>query len=121
MITMASKNFRKLYTYLIFTGTWRNLIVAPANKFIKIRSDMEPNLAATLCVNPPTAYRMLKDFVTLKPGRAAFPSTHPWIEDTSINGTLSNVSIATFVYLTTSEMRTPHYSGHFNLIQWCPD
>ena len=21
----------------------------------------------------------------------------------------------------TSEMRTPHYSGHFNLTQYCPD
>ena len=26
-----------------------------------------------------------------------------------------------FLYLTTPEMRTPHYSGHFNLIQRCPD
>ena len=25
-----------------------------------------------------------------------------------------------FVYLTTSEMRIPHYSGHFNLAQRCP-
>ena len=37
--------------------------------------------------------------------------------DTSINRTLSSVSNATFVYLTTSEMRTPHYSGHFHLSQ----
>ena len=35
-------------------------------------------------------------------------------QDTSINRTLSN---DTFIYLTTSEMRTPHYSGHFNLTQ----
>ena len=34
------------------------------------------------------------------------------------NRTLSN---DTFVYLTTSEMRTPHYPGHFNLTQWCLD
>ena len=27
------------------------------------------------------------------------------------------VSKDTFVYLTTSEMRTPHYSEHFNLTQ----
>ena len=42
-------------------------------------------------------------------------------QDTSINRTLSSVSNVTFVYLTTSEMRTPHYSGHFNLSQYCPD
>ena len=44
-----------------------------------------------------------------------FLTGHLWIEDTSINRTLSSVSNATFVYLTTSEMRTPHYSGHSNL------
>ena len=31
-----------------------------------------------------------------------------------INRTVSSVPNATFVYLTTPEMRTPHYSGHFN-------
>ena len=31
--------------------------------------------------------------------------------------TLSSVSNVTFVYLTTSEMRTLHYSGHFHLSQ----
>ena len=25
------------------------------------------------------------------------------------------------LYQDTSEMRTPHYPGHFNLPQWCPD
>ena len=38
------------------------------------------------------------------------------------NRTLSSVPNDIFVYLTTSEMRTPQYSGHFNLaIQLCPD
>ena len=32
---------------------------------------------------------------------------------TSVNRTLASVPIVTFVYLTTSEMRTPRYSGHF--------
>ena len=41
-------------------------------------------------------------------------------KDTSelINRTLLSVPNATFVYLTTSELRTPLY---FNLPQWCPD
>ena len=39
-------------------------------------------------------------------------------QDISMNRTLSPVSNATFVYLTTSLMRTPHYSGHFYLTQY---
>ena len=35
-----------------------------------------------------------------------------YLEDTSLFRTLSSVSNATFVYLPTSEIRTPHYSGH---------
>ena len=36
-----------------------------------------------------------------------------------VGGTFITMSVpkTTFVYLTTSEMRTPHYSGHFNLTQ----
>ena len=45
------------------------------------------------------------------------PPPLPLYQDTSINRTLSSVSNDTFVYLTTSEMRTPHYSGHFHLSQ----
>ena len=37
-----------------------------------------------------------------------------------INGTLSSVPNVIFVYLTTAKMRKLHYSGHFNLTQWCP-
>ena len=44
-------------------------------------------------------------------------SGHGQVEDTSINRTLSSVPNAIFVYLTTSEMRTPLYSGHFHLSQ----
>ena len=39
-------------------------------------------------------------------------------EDTSVNSSLLSVPNASFVYLT-PEMRTPHYSGHFKLLQWC--
>ena len=45
----------------------------------------------------------------------------PELRGTSINRALPSVPNATFVYLTTSEMRTPHYSGHFSLLQWCLD
>ena len=49
-------------------GTWRGLIVAPEKRFVKVDSNVGLDIAATLSVNPPTAYRMLKDFVSLQPG-----------------------------------------------------
>jgi trans-2-enoyl-CoA reductase len=49
-------------------GTWRGVIVAPEKRFVKIDSNVGLNVAATLSVNPPTAYRMLKDFVSLQTG-----------------------------------------------------
>ena len=52
----------------VFAGTWRSHIVAPAKRFIKIDSNVPTDIAAMMSVNPPTAYRMMKDFVSLKPG-----------------------------------------------------
>ena len=52
----------------MFAGTWRSHIVSPAKRFVKIDSDVPTDIAAMTSVNPPTAYRMMKDFVTLKPG-----------------------------------------------------
>ena len=49
-------------------GTWRTTLVADSERFIKISNKMPLPLAATLSINPTTAYRMLKSFVTLKPG-----------------------------------------------------
>ena len=49
-------------------GTWRNEAVAPANELIKVANDIAPAYAATLAINPSTAYRLLRDFVHLKPG-----------------------------------------------------
>ena len=42
--------------------------MAPEKEFLRIPQDIPVNLAATLTVNPETAYRMMKIFVTLKPG-----------------------------------------------------
>lgn len=38
------------------------------DNFLKVSSSVPVEFAATLQVNPPTAYRMLKDFVNLRPG-----------------------------------------------------
>jgi len=42
--------------------------VSEARNFVKISKNIPLHLAATLCINPTTAYRMLKDFVSLEKG-----------------------------------------------------
>lgn len=49
-------------------GTWRTEAVLKEEKLLKIPPDIPLMSAATLGVNPCTAFRMLSDFVTLKPG-----------------------------------------------------
>lgn len=49
-------------------GTWRSHSVHSADNLIKMPKDMDLVAAATLTVNPCTAYRMLKDFVKLQQG-----------------------------------------------------
>ena len=51
-----------------YVGTWRSLLVSEARNFVKISKNMPLHLAATLCINPTTAYRMIKDFVPLEKG-----------------------------------------------------
>ena len=50
------------------SGTWTTHFVDNESTFVKIRKDISVLSAATLRTNPGTAYRMLKDFVPLKPG-----------------------------------------------------
>jgi len=49
-------------------GKWRSHGIVSINDLIKIPSDIGVESAATLSVNPCTAYRLLKDFVTLEKG-----------------------------------------------------
>ncbi|NWI64172.1 MECR protein, partial [Todus mexicanus] len=49
-------------------GTWRTQGVFPEEALLKVPSDIPVLCAATLSVNPCTAYRMLTDFQTLAPG-----------------------------------------------------
>ncbi|KAJ9585290.1 hypothetical protein L9F63_002920 [Diploptera punctata] len=49
-------------------GTWRTHAVCDAKEMIKVSSDIGIVEAATMIVNPCTAYRMLKDFVQLSKG-----------------------------------------------------
>lgn len=49
-------------------GTWRTHMNIPKEQVLKIPKELGITEAATLTVNPCTAYRMLKDFENLKPG-----------------------------------------------------
>src|ERR1051326_82127 len=49
-------------------GSWCEAYVADANELIPVPSDIPIEQAAMLAVNPPTAWRMLHDIVSLKPG-----------------------------------------------------
>lgn len=49
-------------------GTWRNELVCSADDLILAPSDIPLEAAATVLINPCTAYRMLKDFGDLFPG-----------------------------------------------------
>uniref|UniRef100_A0A0E0MIL0 enoyl-[acyl-carrier-protein] reductase n=1 Tax=Oryza punctata TaxID=4537 RepID=A0A0E0MIL0_ORYPU len=49
-------------------GTWQTYIVKPASAWHRVRSDVPPQYAATVTVNPLTALRMLQHFVNLTPG-----------------------------------------------------
>lgn len=50
------------------TGTWRTEAVFSEEELIGIPKDIPLQSAATLSVNPCTAYRMLLDFEQLQPG-----------------------------------------------------
>lgn len=49
-------------------GTWRTEAIIPEDKLIRVPDDLPAAYAATLSVNPATAYRMLRDFEQLNPG-----------------------------------------------------
>uniref|UniRef100_A0A915PHN5 Enoyl-[acyl-carrier-protein] reductase, mitochondrial n=1 Tax=Setaria digitata TaxID=48799 RepID=A0A915PHN5_9BILA len=49
-------------------GSWRTLGTHCEKDLFKIAKDLPFESAATFQINPPTAYRMLKDFVNLKAG-----------------------------------------------------
>lgn len=50
------------------TGTWRTEAVLAEDTVISLPNDIPLLCAATLGVNPCTAFRMLSDFEDLKPG-----------------------------------------------------
>lgn len=66
-VTNVKVNDRVIPTQAGF-GTWRSTAVAPAADVMAISDKISIEDAATLAVNPATAYRMLADFVPLAKG-----------------------------------------------------
>lgn len=50
------------------SGTWRSHLILSHENILKVPKNLGLVEAATLTVNPCTAFRMLRDFTTLKPG-----------------------------------------------------
>jgi mitochondrial enoyl-[acyl-carrier protein] reductase / trans-2-enoyl-CoA reductase len=74
VVTEVGSNVRKLAVgdwvipFRTGFGCWRNEAVTCEGDLIKVANDIPAAYAATLSVNPATAYRLLRDFAKLKPG-----------------------------------------------------
>jgi len=49
-------------------GAWQEALITDADKLMLLPDGLEPDQAATLCINAATAWRMLHDLVRLQPG-----------------------------------------------------
>jgi trans-2-enoyl-CoA reductase len=49
-------------------GTWRDAVTVKAEELVVVPNGIEPVQAATLKINPPTAWRLLHDYVDLQKG-----------------------------------------------------
>jgi trans-2-enoyl-CoA reductase len=49
-------------------GAWREALITNADRLMSLPDGLEPEQAATLCINAATAWRMLHDYVCLQPG-----------------------------------------------------
>lgn len=78
---------------LLSAGTWQSLVNLPHTSLIPVKSTpaISPSQAATLSINPPTALRMLSDFVPLDPTNPERSSKKQWVIQ---NGANSAVGIA---------------------------
>ncbi|KAA1470336.1 NAD(P)-binding protein [Dentipellis sp. KUC8613] len=76
------------------SGTWNSALHMQAHDVVKVPKcqGLSPTNAATLTVNPPTAYNMLKDYVDLQPG--------DWVVQNGANSAVGQavIQIAANVY-----------------------
>lgn len=58
----------RIFPAITNAGTWQTHTIFKADDVFKVPAGVSNVDAATITVNPPTAFRMLRDFVPLKPG-----------------------------------------------------
>ena len=61
----------KIFTHIFFSekkGSWCRHLVVSEDQVLKIPNGLPVEAAATVSVNPCTAFRLLKDFEDLQPG-----------------------------------------------------
>lgn len=61
----------KIFTHIFFSekkGSWCRHLVVSEDQVLKIPNGLPMEAAATVSVNPCTAFRLLKDFEDLQPG-----------------------------------------------------
>ena len=67
-------------------GTWREAMAVKASQLTVVPNEIEPEQAATLKINPITAWRLLHDFVRLEPG--------DWVIQNAANSAVGRAVIA---------------------------
>lgn len=50
------------------SGAWRDSVIAKADVLMFVPNEIDPEMASMAFINPPTAWGLLHDFVSLKPG-----------------------------------------------------
>lgn len=70
LFSVAELGATVYFTHVANVGTWRRETVCARDHVMRIpdRETLSVEAAATLLVNPPTAFRLLTDFVALRPG-----------------------------------------------------
>ena len=66
-------------------GSWCNAYIVPHEQLVPVPPGIKVEQAAMLAINPPTAWRMLHDFVDLKPG--------DWIVQNAANSAVGRLVI----------------------------
>lgn len=61
-------NLLVLLSSSVFSGTWRQEGKAEESALVKVPNDIPAAYAATLTINPATAYCLLREFEQLSPG-----------------------------------------------------
>jgi NADPH:quinone reductase-like Zn-dependent oxidoreductase len=83
-VTLQRKRVLILPTYE--QGTWADQVVAPVRNIVPMSDEADPLQLSMIGINPPTAYLLLNQYVSLMPG--------DWIGQTAANSAMGQYVIA---------------------------